>query len=152
MDLEKIGKFITKKRQENNFTQESLAEKLDISNRSFFQEIQTIASTIVTGVIARICQGHGLIYRETEALGVSVSVVDHGLQVKDFMKLLGVVVPVGVAAAGTFVFRVALGAGGRGYDGISVVVAEGWGRVGRLRRAAAGTGPPGVAAAGAGGR
>ena len=34
MDLEKIGKFITKKRQENNFTQESLAEKLGISNRS----------------------------------------------------------------------------------------------------------------------
>lgn len=34
MDLEKIGKFIAKKRQENNFTQESLAEELDISNRS----------------------------------------------------------------------------------------------------------------------
>ena len=34
MDLEKIGKFIAKKRQENNYTQESLAEKLDISNRS----------------------------------------------------------------------------------------------------------------------
>lgn len=34
MDLEKIGKFIAKKRQENNFTQESLAEELEISNRS----------------------------------------------------------------------------------------------------------------------
>ena len=34
MDLEKIGKFIAQKRQENHFTQESLAEKLDISNRS----------------------------------------------------------------------------------------------------------------------
>ncbi len=34
MDLQKIGKFIAKKRQENNFTQESLAEKLNISNRS----------------------------------------------------------------------------------------------------------------------
>ena len=34
MDLGKIGKFIAKKRQENNFTQESLAEELDISNRS----------------------------------------------------------------------------------------------------------------------
>lgn len=34
MDLEKIGKFITKKRQENGFTQESLAEALNISNRS----------------------------------------------------------------------------------------------------------------------
>lgn len=34
MDLEKIGKYIAKKRQEKNFTQESLAEELDISNRS----------------------------------------------------------------------------------------------------------------------
>ena len=34
MNLEKIGKFIAKKRQENNYTQESLAEKLDISNRA----------------------------------------------------------------------------------------------------------------------
>jgi len=34
MDLGKIGKFIAQKRQENNFTQESLAEELDISNRS----------------------------------------------------------------------------------------------------------------------
>lgn len=34
MDLRKIGKFITEKRQEKGFTQESLAEELDISNRS----------------------------------------------------------------------------------------------------------------------
>lgn len=34
MNLEKIGKFIAKKRQENNFTQEDLAAELDISNRS----------------------------------------------------------------------------------------------------------------------
>lgn len=34
MDLRKIGKFIAKKRQENNYTQESLAEALDVSNRS----------------------------------------------------------------------------------------------------------------------
>lgn len=34
MNLEKIGKFIAKKRQENGFTQESLAEELGISNRS----------------------------------------------------------------------------------------------------------------------
>ena len=34
MDLKKIGKFIAKKRQENNYTQESLAEALDISNRA----------------------------------------------------------------------------------------------------------------------
>ena len=34
MDLKKIGKFIAKKRQEKGFTQEGLAEKLDISNRS----------------------------------------------------------------------------------------------------------------------
>ena len=34
MDLRKIGKFILRKRQEKGFTQESLAEKLDISNRS----------------------------------------------------------------------------------------------------------------------
>ena len=34
MDLRKIGKFIAEKRQEKGFTQESLAEKLDISNRS----------------------------------------------------------------------------------------------------------------------
>ena len=34
MDLRKIGKFIAEKRQEKGFTQESLAEELDISNRS----------------------------------------------------------------------------------------------------------------------
>lgn len=34
MDLKKIGKFIAKMRQEKGFTQESLAEELDISNRS----------------------------------------------------------------------------------------------------------------------
>lgn len=34
MDLNKIGKYIAKKRQEKGFTQESLAEELDISNRS----------------------------------------------------------------------------------------------------------------------
>lgn len=34
MDLKKIGKFIAKKRQENGYTQETLAEELDISNRS----------------------------------------------------------------------------------------------------------------------
>ena len=34
MDLKKIGKFVAKKRQEKGFTQESLAEELDISNRS----------------------------------------------------------------------------------------------------------------------
>lgn len=34
MNLTKIGKYIAKKRQENNFTQESLAEELDVSDRS----------------------------------------------------------------------------------------------------------------------
>lgn len=34
MNLEKIGKFIVSLRQENNYTQENLAEQLDISNRS----------------------------------------------------------------------------------------------------------------------
>lgn len=34
MDLEKIGKFVAKKRQEKGFTQEELAEELGISNRA----------------------------------------------------------------------------------------------------------------------
>lgn len=34
MDLNKIGKFIAEKRTEKGFTQESLAEELDISNRA----------------------------------------------------------------------------------------------------------------------
>ena len=34
MDLGKIGRYIARKRQENGFTQESLAEELNISNRS----------------------------------------------------------------------------------------------------------------------
>jgi transcriptional regulator with XRE-family HTH domain len=34
MDLNRIGKFIAKLRLENDLTQEGLAEKLDISNRS----------------------------------------------------------------------------------------------------------------------
>lgn len=34
MDLGRIGKIIAKKRQEKGLTQEGLAEKLDISNKS----------------------------------------------------------------------------------------------------------------------
>ena len=34
MNQEKIGKFISKKRKEMNLTQEDLAEKLGVSNRS----------------------------------------------------------------------------------------------------------------------
>ena len=60
------------------------------------------------------------------------------------MELLSVVVPVTVTAAGALVFRVALGACGWRNNGIPVVVSECWGRVGRLRRTASGTGSQGV--------
>lgn len=63
MDLEKIGKFITKKRQENNFTQESLAEKLDISNRSISKWERGICLPDANNM-ARLCKLFNISYNE----------------------------------------------------------------------------------------
>lgn len=63
MDLEKIGKFIAKKRQENNFTQESLAEELDISNRSVSKWERGICLPDANNM-AKICKLFNVSYNE----------------------------------------------------------------------------------------
>ena len=63
MDLEKIGKFIAKKRQENNFTQESLAEELDISNRSISKWERGICLPDANNM-AKICKLFNISYNE----------------------------------------------------------------------------------------
>lgn len=63
MDLEKIGKFIAKKRQENNFTQESLAEKLEISNRAISKWERGICLPDANN-LAKLCKLFNLSYNE----------------------------------------------------------------------------------------
>lgn len=63
MNLEKIGKFITKKRQENNFTQESLAEKLGISNRSISKWERGICLPDANNM-AKLCKLFNISYNE----------------------------------------------------------------------------------------
>jgi len=63
MDLEKIGKFIAKKRQEKNFTQESLAEELDISNRSISKWERGICLPDA-GNMAKLCKLFDISYNE----------------------------------------------------------------------------------------
>ena len=63
MDLEKIGKFITKKRQENNFTQESLADKLGISNRSISKWERGICLPDANNM-AKLCKLFDISYNE----------------------------------------------------------------------------------------
>ena len=63
MDLEKIGKFVAKKRQENNFTQESLAEELDISNRSISKWERGICLPDANNM-AKLCKLFNISYNE----------------------------------------------------------------------------------------
>lgn len=63
MDLGKIGKFIARKRQENNFTQESLAEELGISNRSISKWERGICLPDANNM-AKICRLFKISYNE----------------------------------------------------------------------------------------
>lgn len=63
MDLNKIGKFIASLRQENNYTQESLAEKLDISNRSISKWERGICLPDAQNM-ARLCKLFNISYNE----------------------------------------------------------------------------------------
>ena len=63
MDLEKIGKFIAKKRQEHGYTQESLAEKLDISNRAISKWERGICLPDA-GNMAKLCELFEVSYNE----------------------------------------------------------------------------------------
>ena len=63
MDLNKIGKYIAKKRQEKGFTQESLAEKLDISNRSISKWERGICLPDANNM-AKLCKLFGISYNE----------------------------------------------------------------------------------------
>lgn len=63
MNLEKISKFIAKKRQENNFTQESLAEELDISNRSISKWERGICLPDAKNM-AKLCKLFNISYNE----------------------------------------------------------------------------------------
>lgn len=63
MDLKKIGKFIAKKRQENGYTQETLAEELDISNRSVSKWERGICLPEAENM-AKLCQILKISYNE----------------------------------------------------------------------------------------
>ena len=63
MDLEKIGKFIAKKRQEHNYTQESLAEKLEISDRSISKWERGICLPDANNM-CKICKLFNISYNE----------------------------------------------------------------------------------------
>lgn len=63
MDLGKIGKFIAKKRQDHNFTQESLAEKLDISNRTISKWERGICLPDANN-LAKLCKLFDISYNE----------------------------------------------------------------------------------------
>jgi len=75
MDLEKIGKFIAKKRQENGFTQESLAEKLNISNRSISKWERGICLPDANNM-AKLCQLFNVSYNELLS-GAEISQKDY---------------------------------------------------------------------------
>ena len=63
MDLNKIGKFIAKKRQEKAFTQESLAEELGISNRSISKWERGICLPDANN-LAKLCKLFNVSYNE----------------------------------------------------------------------------------------
>ena len=63
MDLEKIGKFIAKKRQDNSYTQESLAEKLNISNRSISKWERGVCLPDANNM-AKLCKLFDISYNE----------------------------------------------------------------------------------------
>ena len=63
MDLEKIGKFIAKKRQDNSYTQERLAEKLNISNRSISKWERGVCLPDANN-IAKLCKLFDISYNE----------------------------------------------------------------------------------------
>ena len=63
MDLREIGKFIAEKRQEKDFTQESLAEELDISNRSISKWERGVCLPDAENM-AKLCKILGVSYNE----------------------------------------------------------------------------------------
>ena len=63
MDLQKIGKFIAKKRQENNFTQEKIAEELNVSNRSVSKWERGICLPDANNM-TKLCQLFNISYNE----------------------------------------------------------------------------------------
>ena len=63
MDLNKIGKFIAKLRLENDLTQEGLAEKLDISNRSISKWERGICLPDASNM-AKLCKLFNVSYNE----------------------------------------------------------------------------------------
>ena len=63
MDLGKIGKFIARKRRENNFAQESLAEELGVSNRAVSKWERGICLPDANNM-AKICELFHISYNE----------------------------------------------------------------------------------------
>lgn len=63
MDLDKIGKFIATLRQKNNYTQEGLAEQLDISNRSISKWERGICLPDANNM-AKLCKLFNISYNE----------------------------------------------------------------------------------------
>ncbi len=75
MDLRKIGKFIASKRQEKNFTQESLAEELDVSNRAVSKWERGICLPDA-GNMAKLCKLFNVSYNELLS-GEKISKTDY---------------------------------------------------------------------------
>ena len=63
MDLEKIGKFVAKKRQEKGLTQEELAEELEISNRAISKWERGVCLPDANNM-ARLCKLFMISYNE----------------------------------------------------------------------------------------
>ena len=63
MDLEKIGKFIVKKRQEHGLTQEALADKLDLSSRAISKWERGICLPDANNM-AKLCELFKISYNE----------------------------------------------------------------------------------------
>lgn len=84
MDLKKIGKFIAKKRQEHNYTQESLAEKLGISNRSVSKWERGICLPDAENM-AKLCQALKISYNELLS-GQSLTKQDYEKQAEKLLQ------------------------------------------------------------------
>ena len=84
MDLEKIGKFIAKKRQENNFIQESLAEELDISNRSISKWERGICLPDANNM-AKLCKLFNISYNELLS-GEDIEKTDYAKKAEENLK------------------------------------------------------------------
>ena len=84
MDLGKIGKYIAKKRQENNYTQESLAEKLGVSNRSVSKWERGVCLPDANN-IGKLCKLFNISYNELFS-GEDLKKADYEKKAEEILK------------------------------------------------------------------